>query len=115
MNFTNLNIWKKSHNLAIKVYKITKDFPKSELFGITSQLNRCATSIPANIAEDFGRKGNKEFIQFLYQAKGSLYETQNFLIFAKDIGYLPLKEYGAILNEYEILAKMINSFLSKIK
>jgi len=115
MNFTDLNIWQKSHQLAISIYKITKTFPKSEIFGITSQLQRAATSISANIAEGFGRKGNKEFVQFLHLSKGSLYETQNFLILCQDIGYIEKIKVKTLLDEYEILAKMLNSFISKVK
>lgn len=83
MNFNDLNIWKESHKLSLEIYKNTKLFPKSEIFGITSQLQRASTSISANIAESFGRKGSKEFIQFLYQAKGSLYETKILYTYAK--------------------------------
>lgn len=115
MNFTDLNIWKESHTLSIEIYKLTKSFPKSEMFGITSQIQRASTSISANIAEGFGRKGNKEFLQFLYQAKGSLYETQNFIIFCKDIGYIKTETSSELLNKYESLAKMLNSFISKVK
>ena len=115
MNFTDLNIWKEGNRLAISIYKTTKTFPKSEIFGITSQLQRASTSIPANIAEGFGRKGNKEFIQFLYQAKGSLYETQSFILFSKDIGYIEKQQTEDLLNQYESLAKMLNSFITKVK
>ena len=115
MNFTDLNIWKESHTLSIEIYKLTKSFPKSEMFGITSQIQRASTSISANIAEGFGRKGNKEFLQFLYQAKGSLYETQNFILLCQDIGYIEKSIAINILNQYELLAKMLNSFISKVK
>lgn len=115
MNFNDLNIWRKSHELSLELYNLTKTFPKSELFGITSQIQRASTSISANIAEGFGRKGNKEFIQFLYQAKGSLYETQNFLFFTKDIGYINQTKFDYLFQEYETLAKMLNSFITKVK
>ncbi|MDD2482682.1 MAG: four helix bundle protein [Candidatus Shapirobacteria bacterium] len=115
MNFTDLNIWKEANKLAISIYKITQTFPKSEIFGIISQLQRASTSISANIAEGFGRKGNKEFIQFLYQSKGSLYETQNFILFSQDIGYIEKSQAKALLDQYESLAKMLNSFITKVK
>lgn len=66
MNFTNLKIWEKSHKLTLEIYKTTKLLPKSETFGIISQIQRSSSSIPANIAEGYSRKSNKEFIQFLY-------------------------------------------------
>lgn len=115
MNFTDLNIWKESHSLSVEIYKITKTFPKSEIFGITSQIQRASTSVSANIAEGFGRKGNKEFIQFLFQAKGSLYETQNFLFLTKDLEYIPIDKFTELSNKYEILAKMLNSFITSVK
>jgi len=115
MNFNDLNVWKESHQLSFEIYKITSSFPKSEIFGITSQLQRASTSISANIAEGFGRKGNKEFIQYLYQSKGSLYETQNFLFLTKDLKYITLEQFNLLSNRYEILAKMLKSFISSIK
>lgn len=115
MNFTDLNIWKESHRLAVDIYKLTKNFPKSEIFGITSQLQRASTSIPANIAEGFGRKSGKEFIQFLYQAKGSLYETQSFIFLCQDIDYIEKQQAKIVLDQYEVLAKMLNSFITKVK
>ncbi len=115
MNFTDLNIWKEGNRLAVEIYKITKLFPRSEIFGTVSQLRRASSSISANIAEGFGRKGSKEFIQYLHQAKGSLYETQNLILLCQDIGYIEKSIAINILNQYELLAKMLNSFISKVK
>lgn len=72
MNFTELKIWQKSHQLALEIYKPTTKLPNCEKYGIISQIQRAATSIPANIVEGFSRKDNKEFLQFFYQVKGSL-------------------------------------------
>ena len=115
MNFINLKIWEKSHQLTLEIYKLTKNIPKSETFGVISQIQRASSSIPANIVEGFGRKGYKEFIQFLYQAKGSLTETEYFLILIRDLGYIDKLVIEKLLNEYEILAKMLNSFISQLK
>ncbi len=112
MNFKDLKIWEKSHQLTLLVYKLTKHLPKSETFGIISQIQRASSSVPANIVEGFGRKSNKEFLQFLYQAKGSLVETQYFLILINDLKYSDTTD---IINQYEELAKMLNSFISQIK
>ena len=106
MNFKDLKIWQLSHQLTLLIYKITLNFPKSEIFGITSQLRRSSSSIPANIAEGFGRKGKKEFIQYLYQAKGSLYETQNFIILSKDLKYINTSISEDILDKYESKIKL---------
>ncbi len=115
MNFTDLKIWQLSHQLTLQIYKLTATFPKSELFGITSQVRRSSSSISANIAEGFGRKGKKEFIQYLYQAKGSLLETQNFIILARDLKFLDSHTSIDLINKYTQLAKMLNSFVTSIK
>jgi len=115
MNFTDLKIWQLSHQLTIQIYKLTATFPRSELFGITSQIRRSSSSISANIAEGFGRKGSKEFIQFLFQAKGSLLETQNFIILARDLKFLDSYTSTDLLSKYTQLTKMINSFVTSIK
>lgn len=73
-NYKELNIWKKSLNLAVDVYVLTQKFPAEEKFGLISQLRRCAVSVPSNIAEGAGRKSNKEFSQFLSISYGSLCE-----------------------------------------
>lgn len=115
MKFTELRIWQKSHELTLQIYKISKLIPKTETFGIISQIQRASSSIPANIVEGFGRKGDKEFVQFLYQAKGSLTETEYFLILIRDLGYIDKIVIENLLSEYEILAKMLNSFITQLK
>lgn len=115
MNFINLKIWEKSHGLTLKIYKLCKQIPKTETFGIISQIQRSSSSIPANIVEGFGRKSKKEFVQFLYQAKGSLVETEYFLILIKDLKYTDKLTIDNLLEEYEILAKMLNSFITQLK
>jgi len=115
MNFKDLKIWEKSHQLTLQVYKLTRELPKSETFGIISQIQRASSSVPANIVEGFGRKGKNEFIQFLYQAKGSLVETQYFLILIKDLKYIDAITIENIQIQYEELAKMLNSFITQIK
>ncbi len=115
MNFTDLKIWQKSHQLTLEIYKLTQQLPKTETFGIVSQIQRSASSVPANIAEGFGRKSKNEFIQFLYQAKGSLVETQYFLILIKDLKYSNITSMEKLISQYEELAKMLNSFITHIK
>ncbi|MEK7067831.1 MAG: four helix bundle protein [Patescibacteria group bacterium] len=86
-NFYDLEAWRKAHQLVLEIYKITKFFPKEELYGIISQLCRAACSITANIAEGFARYHFKDKIRFYYQARGSVAEVQNFLILAKVTSY----------------------------
>jgi len=113
--FTKLNIWQKAHELTKRVYLITQKFPANETYGITSQLRRASSSVPANIVEGYSRKGTKEFINFLSQARGSLCETQYFLILSKDLGYISENIFNKMLDESETIAKMINSFINTLR
>ncbi len=98
-HFTQLIAWQKNHQLVLRIYKVSKFFPKEELFGLISQIRRAAASITANIAEGYGRFHAKDRIRFYLQARGSSTELQNHLILAKDLNYLAE-------NEYEILKVM---------
>lgn len=93
---SNLEVWKLSHQLTLEVYKISKSFPKSEQFGLVSQVRRSASSVPTNIVEGQARQYKKEFIQFLYIAKASLEETNYHLYLAKDLDYLTESEYTTL-------------------
>jgi len=115
MLYHNLLVWKKAHEYTLEIYKITKQYPKDELFGIVSQLRRASSSVPANIVEGSARRTDKEFCQFLIQARGSLVETQYFLELSKDLNYITEHDLNR-LNELSIeVAKMLNSFITKIK
>ena len=87
-NYKNLIIWQKSDRLALLIYKLTKDFPKSETFGITSQIRRAALSIPTNIVEGYNRKSKKELGRFIDISLGSLAEAEYLLDFSKKLGYV---------------------------
>lgn len=101
----NLHAWQKSIKLVTAVYKNSRDLPTEEKYGLTSQIRRCAVSIPSNIAEGAGRKGKKEFIRFLYIAIGSLCELETQLILCNEIGYqINQKE---LMIEIEIVRKLI--------
>lgn len=115
MLYHNMLVWKKAHQYTLEVYKITKKYPKEEIFGIISQLRRASSSVPANIVEGSARKTNKEFCQFLVQARGSLVETQYFLELSKDLKYITEDEFNNLINLSIEVAKMLNSFLSKVK
>jgi len=86
--FKSLLVWQKSYALTIKIYKVTEKFPKSEIYGLVSQMRRAAISVPANIAEGYERQYNKEYIQFLTVARGSLGELETYLFLAKDLKYI---------------------------
>ena len=94
----NLEVWKVAHQLTMQVYKITEGFPKTEQFGLTSQVRRSASSVPTNIIEGQARQYKKEFIQFLYISKGSLEETNYHLFLAKDLGYITDEQYKLLFD-----------------
>lgn len=114
-SFQDLNIWKESHKLALDIYSLTNKFPKGEMFALTSQIRRAATSIPANIAEGMGRNTTKELLSFTYNARGSLSEVIYHLILSKDLGYINDIEFSKLYNQYNGLGMGINSFVSKLK
>ena len=84
-NFKELNVWREAKNFAVLIYKITKQFPKSEIYGITSQINRSAISIPSNIAEGAGRGSDKDFSRFINMSIRSSFELETQLIIANEI------------------------------
>jgi four helix bundle protein len=110
--FTDLLVWEKAHNFVISVYRMSKDFPKTEIYGLTSQIRRAAVSIPANIAEGFGRNSVKEKIRYLEISKGSLEECRYYLILSKDIGYC---DSSSMMLQLEEVGKLLNSSLKNLE
>jgi len=113
-SFEDLIVWQKSHRLALEIYKITKDFPKEEKFGLVSQMRRAAVSIPANIAEGFKRRGIKDKINFYNTSQSSLTELQNYLILTRDLKYISSTILNQINNHIEEIGKMLNGLISSI-
>lgn len=113
--FTDLDAWKEGHILVLKVYSMTKLFPKEEIFGLTSQMRRCAVSITSNIAEGFSRQSYKEKVQFYAIALGSVTELQNQLIIAKDIGYIEKDQEDLCMNQSVTVHKIINGLIKHSK
>jgi four helix bundle protein len=114
-NFYELDAWKEGHKLVINIYKITKDFPSEEKFGIISQLRRAASSITANIAEGFERYYFNDKIRFYYQARGSFSEVQNFLILSKDLGFISEDVCKTLTDEYSSVGRLINGLIRSIE
>lgn len=110
-SFTDLNVWKEAHKLVIMIYKATKQFPKDELFGLTNQIRRAVVSITSNIAEGFSRNTFKDKTQFYSIALGSLTETQNQLLVARDVGYMDNILFKEIGNQTVIVSKLCNGLL----
>ena len=113
-NFQDLAIWKRSHALAIEIYKLTKTFPKDEVFGQVSQIRRAIVSIPTNIAEGCGRRTKTEFAQFLNIASGSASEVEYELLLAKDTGYISEQQYQHLNNEIREIRSMISTYMTRL-
>lgn len=113
--FTDLLVWQKAHELTIEVYKIAKKFPKEERFRLVNQVCKSASSIPANIAEGFGRASKKEFVRFLSIAKGSVKESLYHLMLAKDLGYIRDVEFSNLRDRYNEISKMLSGLIRSIK
>ncbi|MDO6739073.1 four helix bundle protein [Wenyingzhuangia sp. 2_MG-2023] len=114
-NFKELNVWKESKNFSVKVYKITKIFPSSELYGLTSQLNRATVSIPSNIAEGSGRETNKDFSRFINIALGSSFEVETQLIIAFELEFINKSDFDILIDKLNQIQKMLHSFNKYIK
>lgn len=110
--FRDLIVWQKAHLLVLEIYRMTEHFPKSELFGLTSQLRRSAVSIPANIAEGFRKSTASEKARFFNIAQASLEETRYYLILVNDLKYANSKAVNVILEE---TSKLLNSYHKKLK
>ena len=109
--YTELDVWKHSRALASHVYELSAKFPKSEQFGIVSQIRRSVVSVPSNIAEGCGRQHKKETIQFLSIARGSLFELETQLYISKDLSYINEDQLSNCLDKIENLGKLLNGFI----
>lgn len=105
-------VWQKAKSLTINIYKASNHGSFAKDFGLRDQIRRAAVSIPSNIAEGFGRGGNREFLQFLSISKGSLFELKTQLIIANEIGYLDDEIFSKISNEIDEVGKMLTSFMN---
>ena len=112
--YQDLAVWQKSMDLVVNRYRATDGFPKSELFGLTSQIRRAAVSIPANVAEGFGRQGTPEFLHFLSVAYGSLLELETHLQIAARLEFLQSDRAAAGLSACAEIGRMINGLSSAL-
>ncbi|SOD94932.1 four helix bundle protein [Spirosoma fluviale] len=110
-HFKELVVWQKSHRFVLDIYKLTKQFPKEELFGLTSQLRRSAVSVPGNIAEGYRKRTIPDKAKFLNTAQGSLDESLYYLILAGDLEYADTK---ALQTDLEEIARMLNAYYTTI-
>ncbi len=104
----------KSHSMVLKIYKATTGFPKSETFGLTSQIRRSAISVPSNIVEGKARGSDKEYIRFLYIARGSLEEVKYQILLAKDLNYITHEDHEEIESLIHTVGRLINGLIRKL-
>ncbi len=115
MTFFDLNAWQKSKQLTLFIYDKTKNFPRDEVFGLTSQMRRASISVNANIAEGFGRTSIKEKLNFYNIAHGSLIELQSHIIIATDLRYLSLLERDELFNVIKDSLLLLNGLIRSTK
>lgn len=114
-SFTGLHAWQEAHKLVVMVYKLTKQFPKEEIFGITNQLRRAAVSITSNIAEGFSRKSYTEKLQFYCTSLGSLTEVQNQLLISRDVEHLSSERFQDAAALTVTVSKLLNGLIKSTK
>jgi four helix bundle protein len=110
-NFQDLLVWQKSHSFVLSVYELSKSFPKTEMYGLTSQLRRAAVSIPANIAEGFRKRTKPDKARLLNVAQGSIEECRYYLILSKDLGY---GETSNLSTQLIAVSKILDSYMSTL-
>ncbi len=113
-NYRDLLVWQRSMNLVERIYRIAHKLPDTERWGLVSQMCRAAVSVPANIAEGYGRQSTGEYRHFLSIARGSLSELETHLLLCQRLGYLEAKEVASLLSEVEEILKMLSTLISKI-
>jgi four helix bundle protein len=113
-DFKGLKVWKKAHHLTLAVYKKTVTFPREELYGLTSQTRRSCVSIPANIAEGCGRRGDAELARFLQISMGSASELEYHLLLAHDLKLIENTDYESLNNDVTEVKRMLASFIKKL-
>lgn len=111
ISYRKLDVFQKAHELAIAVYKLTRKFPREEIFGLTSQMRRCSFSVPANIVEGYGRNGKRDKLQFLYIARGSLNELDYYIELSHDLKYCSEVDYELLSELRNKTGILLNGFI----
>jgi four helix bundle protein len=114
-NFRNLQVWQRAHRLTLDVYRATRPFPKYERFGLTGQIRRASSAIPANLAEGCGRGSDADFARFVQMALGSASELDYHLLLCHDLGYLSMESYQVLSGETASIMRMISGLLTKLR
>jgi len=114
-HYRDLIAWQKAKRLALDIYRCTRNFPRDEIYGLTSQMRRAAVSVPSNIAEGKGRYSQKELVHFLYLARGSLLELETQLSIARDLDYIDLLAFKTLESETEELGRILNGLINRFQ
>ncbi|MCB1024132.1 MAG: four helix bundle protein, partial [Acidobacteria bacterium] len=114
-DFRQLRVWEASHSVALEIYGVTKSFPREELFTLTSQMRRSASSVPSNIAEGCGRDSNREYARFLQIVMGSAYELDYQILLARDLGYLTPSNFVHINGKIDSIKRQLAVLLKKVR
>lgn len=109
-SFEQLIVWQKTHSYVLAIYKITKQYPKEELFCLVNQMRRAAASITANIAEGYAKISSKDKLRFYNISQGSLEETRNFIILSKDLGYITLQDKEQLGIQAAEISRLLNAY-----
>jgi four helix bundle protein len=110
--YSELDVWQQARMLVKQIYELSKNSPKDEQFGLTTQVRRAAVSIPSNIAEGCGRNHTKDSIQFFFVARGSLYEVETQLLIALDLGFITENESNSVTEQITRCKKLLNGFIN---
>lgn len=113
-SYRDLLVWQKAIELVIQVYKLSGQFPRNEIYGLTAQVRRASVSVPSNIAEGYGRGSRKEYLQFLWIAQGSLKELETQLILAECLSYATPAQVEPVLSDSDQLGKMLGSLIRSL-
>lgn len=114
-NYKELKVWAKAHSFTLKVYEVTKSFPREELYSLTNQLRRAASSVPANIAEGCGKNSQADFANYLNIALGSANEAEYYHILSKDLGYINVAYFEPLIKSVNEIKATLISFITKIR
>ncbi len=114
-NYKDLKVWEKAHLFTLNVHEVTKSFPKEEIYSLTNQVRRAASSIPANIAEGCGKNGKLELAHYLNIALGSANESEYFLILSSDLNYLPKEKFDTLFLLINEVKGMLISLINKVR
>jgi four helix bundle protein len=114
-SFKELQVWQKAHGMTLNVYRVTREFPKDEMYGLTSQLRRSAASVGANIAEGCGRRSDGEMCRFLQIARGSASEIEYHLLLARDLRYLAERDFQELSKQADEVQRMLTALMQRFR